>query len=186
MSYITPISALETENLSGCVSLRIVPVADIASYPRNIGGRLIGDITFVPGKTWTTWKPIDGTFLFQCQHEDSPEGIARRHSIQFTLPAKGVNEYTLETMQYDRLIALVTDRNTNEFIFGSPQVPITFRYNRNTGNTLSGRNEYTCSLSGSQFRSRAIYTGAIIQNDGAIIDHLDNDLIDHLENIITY
>jgi hypothetical protein len=188
MTYINSILSLESENLSGCVRLRIARLADILAYPRNIGGKLISDIEFLPGKNWISWTPIEGTFLFQCQHQESMEGISRTHSIQFTLPAKEVDEYILETMQYDKLIALVTDRNYNNFVFGTPNIPLKFRYNRSSGNTRSGRNEYACFFLGSQFLGRASYKNdvAVFEEIFAIIDQFDNELIDQDNNVLVY
>jgi hypothetical protein len=181
---ISGISARITENLHGCISLRLASVSDIQSFPRNIKGKLIGNIFFKENKNWVLWHPIESTLVFQSDSQDSPEGVFRRNIIPFTLVAKDVDEYILQILQFDEVIALVTDRNYNNFVIGNPQTPLRFTYSRNSGTTNSGRNELSCSLIGTRFHGRALYNQII--NFNSLIDHNQNDIIDQQGNVIIY
>jgi hypothetical protein len=187
MIDISPIFQLQAENMSGCLRLRLAKVKDIAVFPRMVGGVLNDNIEFNAGKGWTEWRPIENTFGFEAQTSENMEGVIQSNRIRFTLPATEIDEYMLNQLQLDNLIVLVTDSNLNNWIFGSPERPMKFRYDRNTGVRGSGRNEYGCFFLGRPFSPRALYReitqeifGYIQQTDGFyILDMSGNKFINN-------
>ena len=185
MVDISPIFQLQGENMPGCMRLRLARVRDIATFPRMIAGALNGNITFAPGKGWIQWMPIENTFGFEAKTSENMEGVIQSNQIKFILPSAEVDEYMLNQLQLDNLIVLVTDMNLREWVFGSPQRPMKFRYDRDTGTIGSGRAQFSCFFLGRPFSPRARYSeitesilGYIQQTDGFyILDTLGNKFI---------
>jgi hypothetical protein len=180
MIDILPIQQLESENVSGCLRLRLVNVKDITFFPRMIAGVLNGQITFAPGKDWIEWKPIENTFYYEGRTSENMEGVIRSNNIKFTLPAMAVNEYMLDQLSLANVIVLITDSNLRHWVFGTPQRPMKFRYDNGSGVHGSGRAEYACFFLGKPFSHRGLYnevTAAIMeylmQVDGIIMEDTD-------------
>ena len=161
MSYVTPISTIQTDNGSGILQLRIARARDIQSFPRIIGGKLIGDIVFKPGTGFVPWEVIFSTSSFSNSSLDSMEGVSKDQRLPFTLASAKTQELLLDRMERDQFILYYLDGNLKPVVFGTPERPVLFRYSHSTGNIRSGRNEYSCEFFSRAKENRAIYQGVI-------------------------
>lgn len=157
MSYLTVINRPEAENLSGCRNLRIARISDIDFFPRIIAGRVNGEIVLKTGASWIRWVPIENTFSFDSKTTESMEGVLQDNNIRFILPAININEHMLNQLQFDRVVVMVEDMNAITWVFGTPQRPMQFRYNRSTGTLGSGRAQYEGFFLGRRLSPRARY-----------------------------
>lgn len=179
MSYLTSISRFEAENMSGCRNLWIARLADlnVAAFPKTIAGRINGDITFLPGKGWIKWQPIENTFGFDVNTSESQDGVIQQNNIRFKLPGFDIDEWMLNQLMLDRLVILVEDMNLVQWVFGSPQRPMMFRFNKQTATLGSGRSEYDCFFLGRPFCPRARYNVSIPVEEFDFIAEVGGELI---------
>jgi hypothetical protein len=161
MSYITPISTIQTDNGSGLLQLRIARAKDVETYPRIIGGKLVGDVVFRPGTGFVPWEVIFSTSSFSHSGLDSMEGVSKEQRLPFTLASAKTQELLLDRMERDQFILYYLDGNLKPVIFGTPDRPVLFRYSHSTGNIRSGRNEYVCEFYSRAKENRAVYEGNI-------------------------
>src|SRR5690606_1046170 len=159
MAYITPITKVERDNLSGLLQLRIARVDDILTFPRIIGGRVMGDIIFKPGTGFVPWEVIPETSSFKSDSVDSMEGVYRNGQLSFTIVHP--EESLLDRMERDRFVVFYLDGNLKPVLFGSPCKPLLFRYSHQTGSIGSGRNEYSGMFYSTAPNNNAIYSGSI-------------------------
>lgn len=187
MTYITPISPLQSENLSGILQLRIARVQDIVYFPRIIGGEIQGNITFKPNAGFIPWHTIYATPIASGEHTDSVEGIRSGRDVKFTLPSANVPEDLLRRMQSERLILLYTDANLRTVVIGTHDIPLRFSYSASTGRLGTGRSEYPCILYGTGPVSSATYFGDIVDyTPSLVIQESDGTVIAVLTQGQTY
>lgn len=180
MSYLRPFDLPESANLAGILQLRLARVDDIATFPRIIGGKLHGNITFKAGLGWVTWGVIYSSDSFTASSLDSMEGPAKSQRLSFILSSRTTEEILLDRMERDRWIAYYLDANLNPVVIGTPDRPLTFRYSYSSGSLIQGRNQYDCSLSSEARDNRAIYTGTLTDYDPKVViryNSPDGDII---------
>lgn len=169
MSYLKPISTLELSNLSGLLQIYLARSKDILSFPRIIGGKVQGDITFQPGAGWIRWDVIQSSDSFSANSMDTMEGVGKNQQLPFNLPSRSIQETTLEEMEKDSFVILFVDANLKNWLFGTPDRPIQFRYTSGTGTTGSGRNDYRCLFYSEHQYNKAEYTGSITEADPKVV-----------------
>ncbi len=161
MSYVQPIVSPEIENLSGLLQIRIARKSDVLVFPRILGGRIQGYITFKPGTGWVKWVVIRSTESFSASSSDTVEGVGKNQRLSFNLPSRDTDELMLDQMERDQFIIHYTDANLKSWILGTPDRPVLFRYTSGTGSTGSGRNGFDCLFYSESQHNRAEYTGRI-------------------------
>lgn len=169
MSYVQPILLPEIENLSGILQLRIARRSDVLVFPRILGGRIQGDITFKPGSGWVKWEVIRSTESFSASSLDTVDGVGKNQRIAFSLPSREINEILLDQMERDQFLILYTDANLKTWVLGTPDRPVLFRYTSATGSTGSGRNGFECVFYSESQHNRAEYPGAITPADPKVV-----------------
>lgn len=143
MSYLLPISAHEGDNLSGILTISIARKSDILTFPESYEGIAISEVVFREGASWTVWHATYRTASFSARSSDSMEGMIKDQQLPFIIPRHGVRETMLHVAERDEFIVLVEDSNMFRYLFGTPDKPVRFSYDKNTGSG-SQRNQYDC------------------------------------------
>lgn len=169
MSYLQSITSSHRENLSGLLQIRIARAQDVTSFPRIIGGRLVGDIVFREGAGFIPWQIIQGTESAQASTISNEEGIAKDSQLPFTISGVDVEESMLARMEKDRFIVFYLDGNLKPVVMGTPDRPLQFRFSSNTGSLGSGRNEYTCNFYSNSANNKAEYSGTLADIDPKVV-----------------
>lgn len=144
MSYLTPISPLDSDNLSGLKYIRVVRSEDVAEFPESYEGIAQEEIVFDAGRDWINWAATYTTSSFSSRGEDSQEGMAGIKELPFVIP-RHTGEITrmLTKAERDTFVVLFEDFNGVRWIFGSVEKPVRFSFDIQTGNGRD-RNQYAC------------------------------------------
>ena len=146
MSYLQPISFLEDENLAGLTVLEVVRAAEVVRYPESFDGIATSPITFVEGRGFVRWEATYQSSQFSVKSEDSKEGIIKNQRLPFIIPRNNpLITAILMKAERDELIIKLRDANGQEYLWGSPQKPIKFLFNQETGSGRD-RNQYACEF----------------------------------------
>ena len=144
MSYLVPISPISADNLSGLKYIRLVRSADVASFPEGYEGIAQSEIVFNAGRDWIEWMATYTTSSFSTRGEDSQEGMASVKELPFVIPRhSGEISRMLNKAERDTFIVLFEDFNGVRWLFGSPEKPVRFAFDLQTGNGRD-RNQYAC------------------------------------------
>lgn len=144
LSHIPPLS--EKDNMPGLSPIQLARVADIQDYPDAYDGIATAAITFLPGRGWIEWAATYNTSRFQVRSQDSQEGIIKDQKLPLVIPRHSSAITSMLTKaERDEFIVKVKDRNGQEYIWGSPQKPVRFIFDQNTGSG-NDRNQYDCTF----------------------------------------
>jgi hypothetical protein len=157
LSYLTAINSLDTENLSGLQSLLVIRSQDVTTFPDIFEGIAQSEPVFVPGRDWLKWVATYSTSGFSTRPEDSMEGISANQALDFIIPrhTSGITSM-LRKAENDTFILLFTDFNGQRYLFGSPEKPVRFSFDMQTGSG-SDRNQYACRFYSDSSGNLAIY-----------------------------
>ncbi len=165
MSYLVPISSLDTENLSGLQSLLVIRSEDVATYPEAFEGVAQEEITFESGRDWLRWFATYSTSAFSTRAEDSMEGMNAAKELPFVIARHSAAiTQMLRKAEKDTFIVLFTDFNGQRYLFGSKEKPVRFTFDMNTG-TGSDRNQYTCRFYSDSHDNLLIYPASFGDGD---------------------
>src|SRR5690606_18831901 len=135
-----------SDNLSGVRSIRGTRAGDVDVFPEDYEGIVQAEITFHPGKDWTSWASTYRSSRFSGRSEDSLEGVAHSQELPFIIPRHSTAITTmLRKAQRDQFIVLLEDHNGQRYLFGTKSKPVRFMFDLQTG---SGQdlNQYACKF----------------------------------------
>ncbi|WP_373399687.1 hypothetical protein V8V91_08520 [Algoriphagus halophilus] len=144
MSYLVPIQALDSDNLSGLKYIWVIKASDVDQYPENFEGIAQEEIVFVSGRDWISWVATYSTSGLTSRSQDSIEGVSSGQELPFIIPrVTEANTVMLRKAEKDEFVVLAEDFNGIRYLFGSKEKPVRFAFDLNTGSGRD-RNQYNC------------------------------------------
>ena len=156
MTYLSHISPLDDENLSGLIKISIARVTDIDVFPDVYDGIAVQELTFNEGRTWVTWHATYQSASYTSQSSDSMEGVIKDMRLPFMIPRHRAMEVMLSKAERDEFVVMVEDANGYRYLFGTPDKPVRFSYDKNSGSGTD-RNRYDCLFFAEAVNNVVIY-----------------------------
>ena len=129
-----------TINIGGLKTIQYIPVSWISNFPDFVNDQyeITDAITLIPGKQILTAKVLLNSLEFNEDQDDSKQGRAYTQEVNGIIP----NWTPLLAQQFNlmkdhRFIIIVSDKEDQERIIGTPLYPLRFSSSLKTGKTAS-------------------------------------------------
>lgn len=169
MSYLNSISRLSSaDNLGGIISIQVARAADIQSIPDPVDGVVFGDITFFPGKGFVSWDCTSESGAAEIRSRSSREGSSKGNALPFVVPKGRADlQAMFDQAEEDEFVIRYTDANGKNFIFGTKDLPVRFKYDHTSGESHADLNRYNCEFYYTGPTNIFEYNGAVSAPPGA-------------------
>lgn len=162
MSYLQNIAAFHGDNLGSLLEIWVVSLVDVESLPPLQDGVRYGDIVLKSGKYFVTWEVTKDTPRSKAAGQSSFDGDSETDTLSFVIPKDqpGIRNM-LNLAREDELLIVYKDANGQMKGFGSLEDPVRFKYNFDSGASISDRNAYTCEFYSEGLANTWFYDGTV-------------------------
>lgn len=183
MSYLRTIRRLSaTDNLGGIISLQVARAADVISMPEPINGTITDDIEFKAGTGFVQWDCTHETARMRSRSNASREGAVKSNELPFLIPKdQQAVKQQLDQAEDDEFIVLYKDANGRQCLFGTPETPVRFLFDHESGESFGSLNMYSARFYYEGPDNRYFYQGAITTpppgTGPSTVQHADGTII---------
>lgn len=163
MSYLKNIRRLYGKgNMGGVLTLYVCSASDVLTIPDPVAKVIPGDIVFKAGAGFVRWDVTLESPRIKSTSRSSREGSAKSNRLTFMVPRDRQDIASMFDMaEDDTLIVVAKDGNGTVKLFGTPDSPLIFRYDQDSGQQFANGNFYSCEFSFDGPDNIYFYTGAL-------------------------